>query len=177
MGKPFLSGIGSLITCTRVDSVILTGPRGRVRVVMSGTALPNMLRRVMSPSTKGMAMNRRLTKLKNSSSTLKRTSEGAKAIVWESFTSAFLILTNSFMATPAFLRRSPSIRDDLLTLVLGISGPGNGDRAPFSTYFYDVAGRYGEFQHGIIVDAGFTVPNISLLSIGYLQLYFSCHHS
>jgi hypothetical protein len=62
-------------------------------------------------------------------------------------------------------------------MVLGISGPGNGDRAPLSAYFYDVAGRYGEFLHGLIVDAGFTMPNISLLSISYLQLYFSCHHS
>src|SRR2546425_2316860 len=118
MGRPFLSGIGSLITCTREDSVILTGPRGRVRVVMSGTALPNMLRSVMSASTKGMSLNRRLKKPRNSSSTLKRTSEGAKTIVWESFTSAFLILTNSFRATPEFLfffQAEDGIRDKLVT--------------------------------------------------------------
>jgi hypothetical protein len=74
------------------------------------------------------------------------------------------------------LPKKPINQDDLLTLVLGIGGPGNCDRVPFSAHIYDVAGRYGEFLRGLIIDAGFTMPNISLLSISYLQLYLSDHH-
>src|SRR5207245_10761050 len=65
---------------------------------------------------------------------------------------------------------------DFLSLVFGISGPGNGDCSALAAYFYEVAGRYCELLHCRIIDADFTVPNISLLSISYSDLSFFCHY-
>jgi hypothetical protein len=65
---------------------------------------------------------------------------------------------------------------DFLSLVFGISRPGNGDCGALAAYFYEVAGRYPELLHCRIIDADFTMSNISLFSVSYSDLYFFGHH-
>ena len=66
---------------------------------------------------------------------------------------------------------------DFLTLVFGISWPGNGNRIALPAHFYEVPGCYPKLFHRSIIDAGFAMPNISLLSISYPQLYLLGHHN
>src|SRR5207244_13525449 len=65
---------------------------------------------------------------------------------------------------------------DFLSLVFGISGPGNGDCSALAAYVYEVAGRYPELLHCRIIDADFTVPDVPLFSVSYSNLYFFSHH-
>src|SRR5207245_10759186 len=65
---------------------------------------------------------------------------------------------------------------DFLSLVFGISGPGNGDCSALAAYFYEVAGRYCELLHCRLIDAAFTMPTFWLLSISYSDLSFFCHY-
>src|SRR5256712_11846320 len=66
---------------------------------------------------------------------------------------------------------------DFLSLVFGISGPGNGGCSALAAYFYEVAGRYSELLHCRIFVTAFTVTDVPLLCINYSDMNFFCHLS
>src|SRR5438094_10500666 len=125
-----------------------------------------MLRRVMSPSTKGMSMNRLFTKPTNSSSTLSRTSVGAKTIVCESYLS--LLDRHIFVQCDSGISPEQSVHPhDLLALIFCVSRPRDGDSRSFPVDVDKVARGYCELLHRLIINSNLPMPNVSLLSVSY----------